>query len=284
VTRKTQSKTDKIEKKWVRTGIKGFDELLEHGIPAGSSIIVSGGPGTGKTIFCLQTTYNVASEGNECVYLSLEEAPDRLKSHMHDFGFNIQEVKRTSDTIYLRAGKNGGRVAIRRLEPITIARSVEALLEKASGRLPVDAAAVLELIPEDVNPRLVVLDSISAMATAFSGRTEQYRIYIEQLFRYFENIGVTSFLITETNEAPLKVSKSGVEEFLADGIIVFYYVADHRETYRVRGVEILKLRGAKHSTHLVEMEITKKGIVVKTHERRLESLVRDKAIGPGYRV
>ncbi|RLG56544.1 MAG: hypothetical protein DRN83_03840, partial [Hadesarchaea archaeon] len=184
----------------------------------------------------------------------------------------------------LRAGKNGGRVAIRRLEPITIARSVEALLEKASGRLPVDAAAVLELIPEDVNPRLVVLDSISAMATAFSGRTEQYRIYIEQLFRYFENIGVTSFLITETNEAPLKVSKSGVEEFLADGIIVFYYVADHRETYRVRGVEILKLRGAKHSTHLVEMEITKKGIVVKTHERRLESLVRDKAIGPGYRV
>jgi len=278
----TTSKTDKTKKKWVKTGIKGFDELLEYGIPVGSSIIVSGGPGTGKTIFCLQTTYNMAVEGNECVYLSLEEAPERLKSHMHEFDFDIREIKRTNDTICLLAGKKGGKVFIKRLEPISIARSVEALLEKASGRLPVDTATVLELVPKGVKPHLIVMDSISAMATAFSGRTEQYRIYIEQLFRYFESIGVTSFLITETNEAPRRVSKSGVEEFLADGIIVFYYVADHRKTYRVRGVEILKLRGAKHSTHLVKMNITKKGIVVKTADKLLESLVRDKQVGPGY--
>ncbi|MEM2878881.1 MAG: ATPase domain-containing protein [Candidatus Hadarchaeales archaeon] len=279
---KKRDVSEKEDGRWLWTGIKGFDELLERGVPKGSSIIVSGGPGTGKTIFCLQLTYNIAKEGKDCVYLSLEEAPERLKSHMEDFGFDIEEIKRTNDTIYLKAGK--GRVALRRLEPISIARSVEALLEKATGRLTIDTAAVLDMLPGDMKPTLVVMDSISAMATAFSGRVEQYRIYIEQLFRYFEKINVTSFLITETNEAPFKVSKEGVEEFLADGIIVFYYIADHQETYRVRGIEILKLRGAKHSTHLVQMEITKNGIIVHPWNRKLESVVREKALPAGYRV
>ena len=163
-------------------------------------------------------------------------------------------------------------MAIRRLEPIAIARSVEAMLEKAAGRLPVDINIVLDLIPSGYNPYMVALDSISAMETAFSGRIEQYRIYIEQLFRYFETLGVTSFLVTETVEAPHKFSKTGVEEFLADGIIALYNFRAGKG--RTRGIEVVKMRGNSHSSFVAPLKITKHGLVVSPEAEIFEPISR----------
>ena len=256
--KKTSTKS-KTEKKWMFTGIQGFDELLKKGIPTGSNIIVAGGPGSGKTIFCSQVIYNKALEGRDCVFLSMEERPDRLKEHMIEFGFKVKEIERSTEQIILSAdGK--GRIALKRLQPIRLARSIEALLEKASGTLPVDIDLVLDFIPKDFDACLLVLDSISAIETAFSGTKRQYRIYIEQLFRYFEEMNVTAFMITESSDAPQKFSNTGVEEFLADGIFVFYNFQDAKK--RTRGVEIYKLRGASHSQRVATMEITGNGIEI----------------------
>ena len=247
------------EKEIAKIGVPGFNQLFhEGGIVRGSSVLVEGGPGTCKTIFALQTLYSAACEGRDCVYLTLEEAPERLLRHLVDFGFEVKEIKREGDSIFLRVGQ--GKLALKRLEPISIARSVEALLEKASGRLSIDVGVVLNLIPHGFNPYMLALDSISAMATAFSGRLEQYRIYIEQLFRYFETLNVTSFLVAETEEASGRFSRTGVEEFLADGIIAFYYYK--AGAGRIRAVEIVKMRGSSHSPHIVPLYITKRGLVV----------------------
>ncbi|MCX6664123.1 MAG: AAA family ATPase [Euryarchaeota archaeon] len=247
------------KEKWIRTGISGFDNLIKNGIPEGSNIIIAGGPGCGKTIFCLQTLYNLACQGHDCVYLSMEERPERLKSHMLSFGFDVKEIKNEPNQIILSA-KNCGKIALKRLQPIIIARSVEALLEKASGRLPLDIDVVLDFIPENFNPRLLALDSISAIETSFSGKLEQYRIYIEQLFRFFEELALTTFFITESSDAPYKFSRTGVEDFLADGIIVFYNFQG--ETERLRGVEIIKLRGTSHSQRIAPITISSEGINV----------------------
>ena len=247
------------EKEIVKIGIPGFNQLfLKGGIVRGISVLVAGGPGTCKTIFALQTLYNAACEGHDCVYLTLEESPARLLNHLLDFGFEVNEMKREGDSIFLRAGQ--GKLVLKRLEPISIARAVEALLEKASGRLPVDVGVVLDLIPQGFDPYMLALDSLSAMETAFSGRLEQYRIYIEQLFRYFETLNATSFLVTETEETSIRFSKTGVEEFLADGIIALYNYKAGVE--RIRAVEIVKMRGSSHSSHIVPLCITKHGLTV----------------------
>ena len=248
-----------VKKEIVKIGIPGFDQLFyEGGIIRGTSVLVEGGPGTCKTIFAIQTLYNAARAGHNCIYLTLEEAPARLLSHLMDFGLEVDDIKRDSDSISLRVGQ--GRLLIKRLEPISIARSVEALLEKAAGRLSIEADTVLNFIPHGFCPYMLALDSISAMATAFSGRLEQYRIYIEQLFRYFETLNVTSFLIAEVEEAPGRISRTGVEEFLADGIIAFYYYK--AGPGRIRAVEVVKMRGSSHSPHVVPLSITKHGLVV----------------------
>lgn len=236
-----------METEWIRIGIPGFDELFRKGIPKGTTILVAGGPGTGKTIFCLQALRNAVQAGNPCLYITLEELPMRLRHHMREFGWGVDELEKSGFKIIQR-------------DPFKIARTVEAMLESLKGRLPSDLIDVTELVPKGPKPYMIVLDSISALESAFTGRPESYRIYIEQLFRLFERIEATTFLITETEEAPTRFSRAGVEEFLADGVFVLYYfkVGDRR----VRGIEVLKMRGVKHVGRIVPFQITDRGMEV----------------------
>lgn len=247
---------------YIKIGVPGFDDLLEKGIPKGTNILVAGGPGTGKTIFCLQTLYNAAREGHDCLYATFEEAPRRLRQHMAEFGWDVEKVEEKSNLWKLAIGKAGkrGSLFIRKLDPLQIARSVEGLLEKTAGRLSIKMEGIPELVPAALTPYMIVLDSLSALESAFTGKPGSYRIYIEQLFRLFEKIGATTFLITEIEEVPLRYSRTGVEEFLADGVFVLYNTKIRG--LRVQAIEILKLRGAKHERKIAPMQITSQGITV----------------------
>jgi len=240
------NKDKKTAKKFIKTGIAGFDELLEEGIPKGNTVLIAGGAGSGKTIFCLQIIASQANKEKKCLYMSFEENEEKLIKHMEDFAWNPRElIKR-------------GNLRIFRTNPFDITRNVDALLAKQKGELLIDIDPVI--IPKDFKPDFIFLDSLTAIASAFTGKEESYRIYIEQLFRFFEEIGATSFLITETEQIPKIFSTSGVEEFLADGVVVLYNLK--HGNVRENAIEILKLRGAGHQKKIVAMQITKKGIVV----------------------
>ncbi len=232
----------------LKTGVPGFDELIQDGIPKGAAILVAGGAGSGKTIFCLQQLNYAARNGEKCLYISFEESEKRLKDHMKEFGWNPEELEKK------------GLLMIKQADAFDISTSVEALLAKAKGELMINLKEVPGLIPHGFKPSRVVVDSLSALAASFTSKEESYRIYMEQLFRYFEALGVTSFLISETDEVPTKFSETGVEEFLSDGVVVFYNI--RRGNIRENAVEVLKLRGVKHEKKIVAMQITPEGMVV----------------------
>lgn len=238
----------KLNGDYIRTGISGFDSLLKNGIPRGSSMLVCGGPGSGKTIMCLQICDYYAKKGEKCLYMSFEEPESRLKQHMRDFGWDPD-----------RHEKNG-LLLIKRFDPFDITRSVEALLTKAKKELLIEIEPVF--FPDGFKPSIIILDSMSAVAAAFVGREDSYRIYIEQLFRFFEKLNVTSFLITEVDSPEnMGLTKSGVEGFLADGIILISYVK--KAGMRRRAIEILKLRGGNFERKVVEMDVVGgQGVVI----------------------
>lgn len=244
----TKSKTQKDggETGHILTGVPGFDELFEKGVPKGSAVLVAGGAGSGKTILCLQVLAHHAALGEKCFYMSFEESEEKLAQHMKEFGWDADKL--------IRAGK----LKISRYSPFEITRTVEGMLAKEKGELLIDLDPVL--LPKGFKPDLIVLDSLTAVASAFTGREDSYRIYIEQLFKFFEKLGVTSFLITETKQIPELFSTTGVEEFLADGVIVLYNIK-HGGT-RENAIEVLKMRGEKHQKKIVAMQITDEGIVV----------------------
>lgn len=250
---------------WIRIGIPGFDDLLEKGVPKGVSVLVAGGPGTGKTIFCLQTLYNAARDGQDCLYITFEETPSRLVRHMTEFGWNVKvEGKAKFWQIRVEGAGKRGSMVIRRLDPFQIVHSVEELVKKAARRFSIDMVGMSELISAAFTPYMIAVDSLSALESAFTGKPEAYRITIEQLFRLFEEVGATTFLISETEEAPVRYSRMGIEEFLADGVFVFYNFKVGGQ--RTRGVEVLKLRGAKHEQKIVPLQITPHGMVVLPRE------------------
>jgi len=234
-----------ITSEYLRTGIDGLDNMMLHGIPVGSAILVEGGPGSGKTLLCLQVGMNVCKAGKKVLYMSFEEREDRLRDHMKQFGFDTAPYEKK------------GLLMIKRFNALDIARSVEALLSEAKKELLIDVQPVL--IPSDFEPDLVLIDSLTSISSAFSGEKYRFRIYMEQLFRYLETHNITSFLIRETPN-PTHIGSdigAGDEEavsFLSDGILAIYNVLYENGT-RGRAIEIFKLRGEGFARKLVELKI-----------------------------
>ncbi|MFH0874619.1 MAG: ATPase domain-containing protein [archaeon] len=235
--------------KYLKTGVPGFDELIDVGIPRGSQVLISGGPGTSKTTFCLQLLVHGAKNNEKCLFLSFEEDTEKLIYYMRKYGWDPDELIKN------------GNLLIKKLDPFKISRSVETLLAQARGELLIETNQVKDLIPDDFIPDRIVLDSLSAVAAGFFGKDEGYRAYISQIFDTFRKIGATSFLISEIEHSTTKYSQSGVEEFLADAVFVFYNL--RQGTQRINATEIVKIRGTSHKKRIVPFKINSgKGVVV----------------------
>ncbi len=238
--------TKPISKQKVITGVEGLDALFDDGIPRGATVLIAGGAGSGKTLLALQIMAYHASHGKKCLYMSFEESEERLRQHMTDFGWKPEKLEAS------------GNLKLQRFNPFDITRNVDALLMKAKGELLIDVEPII--LPENYRPDYIVVDSLTAIASAFTEKEDSYRIYIEQLFRFFENIDATSFLVAETKQIPTIFSQTGVEEFLADGVVVLYNIK--RGNVREKAIEVLKMRGAHHEKRIVAFEIADKGVVV----------------------
>jgi len=244
-------------KEYIKTGIPGFDKLFTHGIPKGAPIILAGGTGTGKTLFCLQLLANQASQGKKCYYMSFEESKKNLIEHMKDFGWDPEKLIKsgnlkirrflTSEIYYYDKDKKLGG-------------DIQAMMTKDADPLLMELEPLSVTEETGFKPDFIVIDSLTAISSTFKGKDQSYRIYIERLFRFFERIGSTNFLITETKLIPEVFSPTGVEEFLADGVIVFYNI--RKDNVRETAIEVLKMRGEKHQKKIVAMQITDKGVVV----------------------
>jgi len=237
-------KKGEFKQEFLKTYVPGFDVLIGDGIPQGSAILVEGGPGSGKTLFCLEMAKQMCMRGKKVLYMSFEEPEYRLKYHMKSFGADVDLFEKKK-LLY-----------VKRFNALDIARSVEALLSEAKKELLIDVQPVL--IPTDFQPDLVLIDSLSSISSAFSGEESRFRIYMEQLFRYLESHNMTSLLIREvsspTHVGTLFQEAGEAVSFLSDGIIALYNVF-YRGGTRKRAMEVVKLRGVDIDRRIVEFDL-----------------------------
>ena len=245
----TNNNTTNRKENVLKTNITGFDDLFkEKGIPRGNSVLIAGGPGTGKSTFCRQICYNLVSKGKKCMYVSFEESKERIKKSMESFGGGVEKYIEKGDLL------------IQKINPLDILRMKFGSIGGSGSATELSYKIKPLVIPKDFNPEVITVDSLSAIIEASVTKDKNYRVYLQQLFSFFEETGATSFLITETDPIPTRYSESGIEEFLADGIIVMYNFK--KKDTRVNALEILKMRYGKHQKKTVLMEITDKGIKV----------------------
>ena len=251
-----ESTKDKISNKAINdkekvliTNINGFDKLFKSGgIPKGNSVLVAGGPGTGKSIFCRQICFNLVSKGKKCMYVSFEESKERVIKSMENFGWAVQKYV------------DNGNLLIQKINPLDILRMKFGSIGGSGSATELSYKIKPLVIPKDFIPDLIAVDSLSAIIAASITKDKNYRVYLQQLFSFFEDTGATSLLITETEPVPIRYSETGIEEFLADGIIVLYNL--QKKDIRENAIEVLKMRYGQHQKKIVLMEITDKGIKV----------------------
>jgi circadian clock protein KaiC len=231
----------------LKTGINGFDDLFnEGGIPYNISILISGKAGSGKSIFCRQISHYILKNGGKCFYISFQESEKGIKRSMIKFGWNIDQ--------YI----DSGSFIIQKINPLDILRMKFGSVGGSGSATEVSYKIKPFEIPGDFKPDIIVVDSLSSIIDISTTKEKNFRVYLQQLFGFFEESNSISFLISETSNNNQKYSNSGIEEFLADGVVHFYNFNNKFE----RAIEIIKMRYCKHSKNIVKMTINDNGIEI----------------------
>ncbi len=229
----------------VKTGIPGFDEIVYGGIPKRNVVLLSGGPGTGKTIFGQQYLWNGLQMGEPGVYVALEEHPVQVRINMRQFGWDIRSYEQQGYFAIVDAFTGGIGEAAKR--------------EKYVVRDPTDVGELIDVLKaaiRDVGAMRVVIDSVS---TLYLTKPSVARSVVLLLKRVLSGLGTTSILISQVSVTERGFGGPGVEH-AADGIVRLDLNEFNGEL--MRSIIVWKMRGTKHSMKRHPFEITDKGIII----------------------
>lgn len=218
------TRIDSLEK--LPTGIPGFDILSEGGLPRGRTTLVSGTAGSGKTIFACQFLAEGMREGQSGVYVTFEEPPYAIRRNMKNFGWDIEVWEAEGKWTFVDASPRGK----------------DRLL--VSGEYELSPLLVrLEQAVSQVNAQRVSIDSLGALFS-YIPMQSSIRADLFELAFMLRELGLTTIVTSERAEQYGAISRYGVEEFVADNVIILRNVLTQQK--RRRTLEILKYRGASH--------------------------------------
>ena len=224
-----------------KTGIEGIDNGLDGGIPLGSAVLLAGSGGSGKTILCMQFLANGAKQGERGIFFTLTEPLFKLTKNMESFSFydkrliesgmvNLIDLRIINERLGLDVGKY--------------------TLEEASALLE-----VLHDIVDELNIKRLVIDSITALCYRLQTK-EMIRDFIFRLGSLLTAMDCTSIFTSEVPPRVFQYSQYGVEEFIADGIVLLGDI--ERKGDLIRTLQVIKMRGTAHSRTKFAMNISSK--------------------------
>jgi len=218
-------------------GIEGLDQMILGGVPCRSLMVAIGSAGTGKTTFGLQFLNHGLQQGEDGVYITLEESYDRIISTADEKGWGFGEYV------------DDDRLAVVDIDPIEMANSLDSI----QNDLP-------NLIEEFGADRLV-LDSVSLLEMMYESAPRR-RSQVFGFARALKKAGITILLTSEADRDHAYASRFGIVEYLADAVFVLQYVrpSDFQETRLA--IEIQKIRDANHSRETKPYDLTDEGISV----------------------
>ncbi|MFA6268818.1 MAG: ATPase domain-containing protein [archaeon] len=221
----------------VRTGITGFDELIGGGFERESIVLAVGASGTGKTILSMQFLYKGITEYDEPgVLISFEEERESLFKHALQFGWDFAKLEK----------EDKFRLLVFKPHQIT------KILEEGGGQVR-DALA-------EIGAKRVVVDSITAYGLLFRDEYKR-REKILEFFNLLRKWGITAMIVCEDSPKVIETIEGSIG-FISDAVISMYYEQDQEKGIRIHSLEVLKMRGTKHTNKVCAINFEKDGITV----------------------
>ncbi len=208
------------------TGITGFDELSEGGLPRGRATLLAGQAGAGKTLFAMGFVLNGITQYQEPgVFVSFEESPGDLAVNIASLGFDLKRLQQ----------ENRLRILHLNLDPNQLIESGEFDLEGVFLRL---GAAI-----DAIGAHRIALDAVENLFSAFAD-LRILRGEFRRLLNWLKDKGITAVVTTERGKD--SITRHGLEEYIADCVVTLdNRVDDQIATRRLR---IVKYRGSAHGS------------------------------------
>lgn len=222
---------NKVSSKRVSTGIKKLDEMLGgKGFFKGSSILVSGTGGTGKTSIAAYFAHASCSRNERCIYFAFEESPEQIVRNMKSIGLNLKP--------YL----DEGLLKFHASRP-------------TSYGLEMHLVVFYKLIKQ-FKPKTIILDPITNLVTV--GTVSEIKSILIRLIDFLQKEQITVLFTALTlNNTINEQTDEGVSS-LVDAWLMVRDIELNGE--RNRGIYIMKSRGMNHSKQVREFIITNKGL------------------------
>ena len=209
------------------TGIIGFDQIANGGSPKGRSTLLSGTAGSGKTVMALQFLLSGVRDFHENgVFVTFEEAPSDLMQNVRSFGWDLEGLLGSKNIAVVDATPEPGEETV-----MTGPYDLSALLARIENAI------------RSVGAKRVILDAIGALFPQLTD-ANIVRRELHRIAAGLRRLGVTTLVTMERTEEEGGVGRWGVEEFVADNVIVLRNRLENEK--RRRTVEILKFRGTTH--------------------------------------
>jgi circadian clock protein KaiC len=216
------------------TGIAGLDEMLGGGFPRGSSTVVQGGTGTGKTLLGLHFLVEGAERGESGIHFTLEESAGQLRDVARTFAWDLPALERRK------------LLEIDYVSPVEL--STDRFLHQARRRA------------QQLGARRAVIDSITSLELGVPS-SRRFKELVYGISKHFRAAGVTLILTMEVAEllGSAHLSGHGIS-FAADNVLQLRYV--EIEGRLDRGLIVLKARGLRHATEVRRLVIGTTGLQV----------------------
>jgi circadian clock protein KaiC len=226
-----------------KTGISKLDDLLGDGIPTGSSLLVAGVAGTGKTVLLLEFLYRGAKAGERGVMFSFEETEERLRAAARGLGWTLdEEIERGMVEIVFIPQPN-----------ILVEHHLLMIQERVAA----------------MQAQRVAVDSVSV----FLHKVKDPQIDREKVFQLatiIQSAQAVGFFATDIPYGANQLSRFAVEETVVDGVIVLSSTEEGLERHRY--IEVYKLRNTEHLKGRHNMVIGPGGITIFPRYRLADEL------------
>lgn len=219
--------------KRVSIGSHDIDYLLHGGVLEGSTTLLAGMTGTGKSSLCLAFLMDGLKHDENCLFVGFEESENQLKRNAKSFGWNIDLHIKKGSLIMLCSFPH------------------EKLLEEHLQHI--------KEIVESKNCTRVVIDSLTAVSHSYS--YPEFIGFTRRLNGYLKSVGCT-VVLTMVNSSLISddSNQQSLISTITDNLITMRHVEMQGELQQV--LNVVKIRGSTHSKDLVEYEITSDGLKI----------------------
>ena len=232
----------------VNSGINRLDELLSGGFPNNSITLVSGTPGSGKTIICYHYIDEGLKKGEKCLYLTSDERVESILRQAKEVGFDFRSYTDTGQLKFMYLD----------LDKSTTHKEMEDEIRQGDySRVVLDSLTPVAELPVWISGVKEVTPSNGLTEAKYPpGSIPATRLHIKRIFNILNQNNCTSLVTSEVAEGSRSLSRDTISEFLVDGILRM----DLDTAMDRRKLTIRKMRATKHTLKPQDIMITEGGI------------------------